>query len=71
MTNYPDSTWDCDPAAPWNRAELWEAETCGTCRWLREAEFRGRRCSACTCPDRGLVFDSEPGIAACDCWEAR
>lgn len=31
--NYPDSTYDCDPRAPWNRPDPWEGEECGTCRY--------------------------------------
>lgn len=71
MTNYPDSTHSCDRLAPWNRPEPWESETCGTCRWLRQAEVFGRRCTVCVHPDADLVT----GMAACapamDCWEAR
>ena len=68
--NYPLGTYDCDPRAPWNRAEPWEMETCRTCRWLREAEVFGRRCMVCADPESPLVFNVEPRSAACENWEA-
>lgn len=70
MTNYPDGAYDADPKAPWNRAEPWETETCGTCRWLREASVRGMRTTVCCEPD-AMVVDVSRSSAACACWEAR
>ena len=66
MDGYPDGV--CEASAPWNQPEPWETETCGTCRWNREASIRGLRTQVCCCPDC-LVEVMPASTAACPGWE--
>ena len=68
MYGYPDGV--CEASAPWNQPEPWETETCGTCRWNREADIYGVRTQACCHPDAAVVVMPAP-THACDCWERR
>lgn len=49
MSNYPDSTYEGDPAAPWNR----EPDECGTCKYC------GMVGCVCICV-AGCCIDGDP-----------
>ncbi|HIS39937.1 MAG TPA: hypothetical protein IAC12_03730 [Candidatus Aphodovivens avistercoris] len=68
MSNYPDSTWECDPRAPWNGP----GAECGTCRYAG-AVGRVVICTAGCCidgdPDGYGTVD--PRGEACEMYERR
>jgi len=75
MGDYPDTTWDGDPMAPWNAdgpsgdetEPMWEHQKCGTCRF----SVIGFGSNGGICAFDGDLVEVNPTTAACADWERR
>lgn len=74
MGDYPDTTWDGDPSAPWNADETpdddeptWEHRRCADYRFA----VIGFGSSRGICSFDGDLAEVKPTTAACSDWERR
>ena len=69
-SNYPPSTYDADPSAPWNAPEPWEGRSCGDCDAclgvLSAVGVATGRHVCVSCVSDGEVFDCDPSSPACE-----
>lgn len=67
MDNYPDTTYEADPEAPWNQADPWFGHRCNECVYFYGIPSEVCKTKVGFCTDYPCYLDGED--EACEWFE--